>query len=215
MEGGKMKVESRKWKDIIEPYLDIIIFMVTLVVTNYFWKFTVIGDEHGDTVSWFGIDLTSLFDVVSNHVAAVVFWLVSLFRDTVYMVDANTIRFNSGSGTSIVWGCTGIKQSFIFLWLILTVRPYALRFSPLRFQFSVMSAAKLLYIPFGWLCCYLFNILRIFCITVMLEYHPLWFLVLHDVIFKYLFYFMLFGLWVLFVERIRPAVLERLQSSKS
>ena len=62
---------------------------------------------------------------------------------------------------------------------------------------------KLWFIPFGWLCCYLFNILRIFIIALFIEHHPEWFHVLHDYIFKYLFYGMLFGLWVWFVEGIR------------
>lgn len=193
----------QKIKELLAPYSDVIIFMVTLLAANYFWKYTVIGEESGDsTVTWFGIDLTALFDRVIYHVASVVYWLVSLCRDTVHMVDANTLRFDSGSGTSIVWGCSGIKQSFIFLWLILTVRP-------INFKLSTFNAAKLLYIPVGWLFCYLFNILRIALITLFMEFHPSWFHVLHDYIFKYLFYLMLFGLWVLFVEKIRPAVLKR------
>lgn len=189
-------------KELWVSYSDVIIFMVTLLAANYFWKYTVIGDESGDAVSWFGIDLTAFFDAMSCHVAAVVYWLVSLCRDTVHMVDANTLRFDSGSGTSIVWGCSGIKQSFIFLCLILTVRP-------INFKLSTFNAAKLLFIPLGWLCCYLFNILRIALITLFIEFHPSWFHVLHDGIFKYLFYLMLFGLWVLFVEKIRPSALKR------
>ena len=54
--------------------------------------------------------------------------------------------------------------------------------------------------------CYAFNILRIFLITLAVEFHPEWFHMLHDYLFKYMFYAMLFGLWVLFVEKIRPAV---------
>ena len=34
--------------------MDIIIFMVTLFVANYFWKFTMLGDENGEVVTWFG-----------------------------------------------------------------------------------------------------------------------------------------------------------------
>jgi len=163
--------------------------MVTLLVANYAWKWTMTGDEGGDFVTWLGMEVTAPFEWMACHIASVVYWLLSLCRDTVYMTDAHTIRFTSGSGTTIVWSCTALKQSFIWLCLILTVRGG--------------WKHKWWFIPFGWFCCYLFNILRIFIIALFIEHHPEWFHVLHDYIFKYLFYAMLFGLWVWFVEGIR------------
>ena len=32
----------------IRPYRDVLVFMVTLLVANYFWKFTMVGDENGE-----------------------------------------------------------------------------------------------------------------------------------------------------------------------
>ena len=191
-------MKSRSLKQLFEPYTDVIIFMVTLLAANYFWKFTVSGDENGDLVTWFGLDITAPFEFMACHIASVVYWLVSLFRDTAFMTDPHTIHFTSGSGTTIIWGCTALKQSFIWFWLIATVRPWNFQLSTINFQLS-----KLWYIPLGWLCCYLFNILRIFLIALFIEHHPEWFHLLHDYIFKYLFYAMLFGLWVIFVEKIR------------
>ena len=163
--------------------------MVMLLVANYFWKFTVRGDECGDQVTWFGLDITAPFEFMACHVASAVYWLVSLVRDTVYMTGDHTIRFQSGSATSIVWGCTAIKQSFIWMCLMLTVRGGWWH--------------KIWYIPLGWVCCYAFNILRIALIALLIEFHPSWFWWLHGYLFKYLFYAMLFGLWVIFVEKIR------------
>lgn len=184
-----MKYRLQKLLYNLSPYRDVIMFVVTLFVANWFWKWTVIGDEGGEQVIWFGLNLTFLFDCISCHIASAVYWLISLFRDTVYLVDGHIIRFESGSGTSIVWSCSGIKQGFIWLCLILTVHGG--------------WKQKLWFIPFGWLCCYAFNILRIFLIALLIEAHPDWFVVLHDYIFKYAFYAMLFGLWVWFVEKIR------------
>lgn len=186
-------------KALIAPYADIIIFMVTLFAANYAWKWTFVGDEQGEMVTWLGLDVTAPFEFMACHIASVVYWLVSLFRDTASMSDPHTIRFVGGTGTSIIWGCTAIKQSFIWLCLILTVRSYGDKKTWLH---------KLWYIPLGWVCCYAFNILRIFLIAILIEHHPDWFHVLHDYIFKYLFYGMLFGLWVIFVEKIRPSVSE-------
>lgn len=173
----------------LKPYRDVIIFVVTLFIANYAWKYTVTGDENGDFVSWFGLDITAPFEWMACHIANVVYELVALFRNTVYRVGEHTIRFQSGNATTIIWGCTALKQMFIWLCLILTVRGG--------------WKHKIWYIPLGWGCCYLFNILRIFLIALFVEHHPEWFHMLHDYIFKYLFYGMLFGLWVLFVEKIR------------
>ena len=182
----------------IRPYTDVIIFMVTLLVVNYAWKFTMHGDDYGEQVTWLGLDVTAPFEFMACHVASAVYWLVSLVRDTVYMIGEHTIRFKTGNYTTIVWGCSGLKQSFIWLCLILTVRGGATPEQRKRTWWH-----KLWFIPFGWLCCYAFNILRIALIALAIENHPAWFHLLHDYFFKYLFYGMMFGLWVWFVERIR------------
>ena len=194
-----MRKQLSKLIEPLQPYADVIIFMVTLFVVNYAWKYTVLGDENGDQVTWFGWDITAPFEFMSCHITRVVYWLISLFRDTVYMVGDHKIRFDNGVGTTIIWGCSGLKQSFIWMWLILTVRRVSKKTPAL-----VLWLKKLWFIPLGWICCYAFNILRIFLITLMIEHHPDWFPMLHDYIFKYAFYTMLFGLWVIFVEKIRP-----------
>ena len=199
-----MKYSFAHLQSQLRPYRDVIVFVVTLLVANYFWKWTMNGDEYGEQVTWFGLDVTAPFEFMACHIASVVYGLLSLFRDTVTMPDEHTIRFASGVGTTIIWGCSGLKQSFIWLCLILTVRPI---FKSSNSQILKFSIAKLLYILLGWLCCYAFNILRIFLIALLIEHHPDWFEVLHNYIFKYLFYAMLFGLWVIFVEKIRPHAL--------
>ena len=199
-----MKYSFAHLQSQLRPYRDVIVFVVTLLVANYFWKWTMNGDEYGEQVTWFGLDVTALFEFMACHIASVVYGLLSLFRDTVTMPDEHTIRFTSGVGTTIIWGCSGLKQSFIWLCLILTVRPI---FKSSNSQILKFSIAKLLYILLGWLCCYVFNILRIFLIALLIEHHPDWFEMLHNYLFKYLFYAMLFGLWVIFVEKIRPRAL--------
>lgn len=182
-------MKCRSLKQQFEPYADVIIFMVTLLVANCFWKWTVSGDEGGTLVTWFGMDVTAPFEWLSCHIASVVYRLVSLCRSTAFMAGEHTIRFESGSGTAIVWSCSGLKQAFIWLCLILTVRGG--------------WKHKVWFIPFGWLCCHLFNILRIFLIALCIEHHPDLFVPLHDYLFKYLFYGMMFGLWVWFVNGLR------------
>ena len=46
----------------LRPYTDIILFVVALLAANFFWKFTVLGDEGGIQVTWLGLDITAPFN---------------------------------------------------------------------------------------------------------------------------------------------------------
>ncbi len=175
-------------KAILAPYRDVILFLVTMFAANYFWKLTIDAEEWGGPVFWFGWDISYPFDVMCEHIASAVCYLVSIFRDTISMRDAITMQFTSGSSLRIVWGCTAIKQSFIWLIIMLFARGSWVR--------------KLWFIPLGWAVCYLFNILRIFLIALVIEHHIEYFELLHTYIFKYVFYGILFLLWVWWVERV-------------
>ena len=186
MYGGKCKEMTMKqiktYCEALRPYIDIILFVVALLVANYFWKFTVVGDEGGDQVTWFGIDITRPFNALAAHIANAVYWLVHLTRDTIYQFPDNILWFTSGSSVKIVWSCTALKQSFIWLIIMLASRGKWL--------------GKLWFIPLGWAFIYTFNILRISWITMIIEHHPELFELMHSYVFKYLFYLMLFALWV-------------------
>lgn len=162
--------------------------MVALFVANYFWKFTVMGDEEGGPVTWFGIDITWPFSVLSTHISYVASWWIALFRDTVHWVAPNTVIFDSGNAVIIVWSCTALKQSFIWLCIMLAA--------------DGLWKRKLWFIPFGWLCIYAFNIFRIAVIALIIEHHPNLFNLMHTYIFKYLFYGFMFALWVWWVEKL-------------
>ena len=171
-------------------YRDILVFAVCLFAANYFWKFTVMGDEFGhDPVTWFGLELTWYFDVICDHIAGIVYTLLDWLNCDVTLINGNRIRFlDTGVGVSVVWGCSGIKQSFIWLIIMLAARGSWPR--------------KLAYIPVGWLFAYAFNIFRIFMVALLTHHHPEWFEVLHTYIFKYLFYGFFFLLWLYYDERI-------------
>ena len=178
-----------KIKEALRPYMDIILFVVAMLAANYFWKFTVLGDDSGLQVTWFGLDITDPFDVMAHHIASVVYWLLALTNEHVHFAYPNLIYFDSGSAVRIVWSCTALKQSFIWIVIMLAAR------GPWK--------KKLWFIPLGLVCAYLFNILRITLINMVIEHHPELFDLLHEQVFKYLFYGMLFGLWLLWTHKIR------------
>ena len=191
-----MKEAVKKYLEPLKPYTDIILFVIALLVANFFWKFTVLGDEGGDQVTWFGMEISRPFDFMAQHIAHVVYWFIHLTNDSVVFFEPSTIHFATGTGTKIVWGCTGLKQSFIWIIIMLVARG--------------QWKHKLWFIPLGLICAYLFNILRITLIAMAIEHHPEWFSILHDYIFKYIFYGMLFLLWLWWSNRIAGSGIETL-----
>lgn len=179
-----------KLSNILRPYEGIIRFVVAMLAANYFWKYTVIGEEDGHgAVTWFGLDLTWYFDCLADHIASIVYTLLQWFDDYVSLTNGNRIRFQeTGVGISVVWGCTAIKQSFIWLIIMLAARGRWID--------------KLCYLPVGWMFAYLFNIFRIFMVALLTKHHPEWFELLHTYLFKYLFYGCFFMLWMVYDERI-------------
>lgn len=177
-----MKENIKKYIESLKPYYDIILFVVALLAANFFWKLTISGDEGGIQVTWLGMDITAPFDLLAAHIADAVYVCIDLVRDTIHQLPNNILRFDSGSSVRIVWSCTALKQSFIWLIIMLVARGKWLR--------------KLWFIPLGWVAIYLFNILRIALIAMIIEHHPELFEMMHTYIFKYLFYLMMFGMWV-------------------
>ena len=104
------KDQVQRLKEQVEPYKDVIVFMITLLVVNYAWKWTVTGDEMGDQVTWFGLDITAPFEFMACHIAKVVYEMVSWFRDTVYMVGEHTIRFESAVVQQSYGGAQGLNR---------------------------------------------------------------------------------------------------------
>lgn len=172
----------------VEPYTDVLLFVVCLLAAHFFWKLTIDADEQGGPVFWFGLNISPPFDLLSEHIARTTYRLLSLTRDTVHYLPPDLIRFDNGHSVRIVWSCTALKQSFIWLVIMLFARGSWKR--------------KLWFIPLGWLAIYVFNILRITLIAMIVEPRPDLFDLMHAYVFKYLFYGMLFLLWVWWVERL-------------
>ena len=184
------KYVSLSWLTHLSPYEGILRFVVAMLAANYFWKFTVLGDENGlSPVTWFGLDLTWFFNVLSDHIASIVYAIVHGLGANVVLLNGNRLFFpDSAYSIAIVWGCTPVKQAFIWLVIMLAARGRWLH--------------KLWYIPVGWIFAYLFNIFRIASVALLTMHHPEWFHLLHGFLFKYLFYAGFFGLWLIYDLKI-------------
>ena len=171
-------------RQIWDTYRDILLFAVCLFGANLLWKLMIQGNEGTNEVACLGRDVTMPFRALSGHVARMVYGLTSLLSDSVHFRAPSSIAFDSGFSYMVVWSCTAVKQSFIWLVIMLAARG--------RWQ------TKLWYIPVGWLFAYAFNIFRIFMVALLTRNHPEWFELLHAYLFKYLFYGCFFLLWMVY-----------------
>lgn len=172
----------------LKPYKGIIFFVVALLAANYFWKFTISGDENGDEVLFFGIDISQPFIFMASHIAKVTHALINFFGMEITLFSNNVLRYENHNSVWVVWSCTGLKQTFIFTIIMLFARG--------------AWKNKLWYIPLGWIAIYIINVLRISTITAVIKTHPELFSLLHEHIFKYLFYILIFLIWVFWEEKI-------------
>lgn len=191
----------KRASDIWSVYGDVMIFAVALLAADLLWKLSVQGDEAAGYVCCWGRDVTPLFGAYARHITNVVYALCAAVGQGLTRVGDYALFWETGSGTTIVWSCTPIKQMFIWLCLMFTTRGWL---AAKKAQTLGRETAKRL----GWIVLGLvliegFNVLRISAITLLLHHHPQLFELMHDYVFRYLFYGMMFLLWMFYVEKIR------------
>ena len=186
-----------KIPESIEPYSGIIYFVVLLMLSHFFWKFTVLGDETETIVTFFGMNISAPFNLMADHVAKVTTRMLEIMGYSISLSADNVVRHDNNVAVHVVWACTGLKQAYIFVCIIAFYRG--------------TLKNKLWFIPLGLLVVYLFNIFRIVAITALIKEHPEWFYILHEHVFKYLFYVIIFGMWIYWEEVVSN---KTVQSSK-
>jgi len=148
----------QKIKQILSPYLGIILFIIALFGANIIWKLIISGDEDSPMVLLFNrLDISALFTAMSEHIARVVYATVRFLGNEITLTNSVYLTYPNGNGVKIIWGCTGIKQSFIFLIIMFLARG--------------KWKHKCWFILVGVLCCYIINILRIAAITLIVKNH--------------------------------------------
>lgn len=186
-----MKLPVIKLPEKLEPFKGVILFAVILMLSNFFWKYNIVGDEsitEDSTVTFWGLDVSAPFVWMAQNTANVTMAILHFFGSKVALESVNLLRYPNGNSVLIIWACTGLKQAYIFFCIIAFYRGSWIK--------------KLWYIPSGLAIVYLFNILRIAVITALVENHPNWFDFLHLYFFKYLFYLIIFGMWIIWEENM-------------
>ena len=175
----------------LKPYKGVLYFLVLLFFFHFSWKIAIDGDMGGDNMYLFGKDITpAWFHTAVLWLTSAAGWFVRLLPGTQDLIKEPTMLYFPDGGIKIiiVWGCTGIKQMFIFAGIIL------LYWGPFL--------KKLWYIPLGWIILTIYNVIRVGLTVVLTRGYPERFDSLHDGIFRYIYYTIVFLLWVYWEEVI-------------
>jgi exosortase/archaeosortase family protein len=187
-----MKTKIKQFISILKPYKEIIFFLFLLFFFHFSWKIAIDGDMDSEYIYLFGKDITpEWFNSACRWLTSAAAWVVRLFPHTEDFVQEPTLMsFTSNNGwkISIIWGCTGIKQMFIFTGIMLFYWGPFLK--------------KLWYIPMGWVILTAYNVVRIATTVLLTKHHPERFESLHDGILRYIYYGIVFMLWVVWNEVI-------------
>jgi len=179
---------AEKLPEKLRPYSGVIYFMVVLVCAHFFWKLTVKGDDSDTIVSFLGMNISAPFNFMATHVANVTTNILHWLGYEIRQFDNNIIKHTNGEAVRIVWSCSGLKQAYIFVCIIAF--------------YAGNLKKKFWFIPLGLLVVNLVNIARITVITALVKDIPQHFDLMHEYVFKYLFYIILFGMWVVWDEKI-------------
>lgn len=149
-------------------YKDIIWFLMLFLFFEFCWKLAVHQGDEESTLLVFGRDLTHYTHSFNLFTAQLTHWVVTnLFGYSDFQIDDATIFFEGSLRVDIIWGCTGLKQLFMFTFIML-------------FYFGPKTK-KYWFIPLSLVILTLVNILRLSIICIIIkDPFPEWFIGMNE-----------------------------------
>lgn len=202
----------------LEPFKDIIWFLCLFLLFEFIWKLFVHQGENESILLILGKDMTAHTEGISIWTAKAVYWLVhDVFRYHDLKMVETSIFFNDSLHIDIIWGCTGLKQLFMFTFIMICYS------GPLK--------KKYWHIPLSLLILLIINILRLAIITIIIrnpfpewfisvnewyngrtwmntresyrQFYVDWFNIFHRDVFTWIYYDgVIFVLWLIWEEKI-------------
>ena len=173
----------KKYK--LQPIVDVAIFAVIIIFFHYIW--------------WHGfksfLQSFAAFNQVEAFLAHQVYlpsaWIVeNILNYPITTNDSTNTLFFPNHGYIVVEGsCSGLKQ--FYQWTILML------------LFPGPWKKKLWFIPAGLLVIHIVNILRIVILSIVVVHWPQQWDFIHMWILRPFFYVVIFGMWVVWVEKVR------------
>lgn len=174
----------------LRHHKDILIFVLVVISFHLFWKLGREADVTDQIIHFYGLNCSPFFSFISETWTSLVYRFVYLFKgDVLELYYCNLHYADTDTGIRIVWGCSGIKEVIMAALVIITAQGRLHK--------------KLWYIPAGVAFMLLLNFVRLVSLTLLVHHHSEMFDFVHEVIFRVIMYSGLFGVWLLWTERIK------------
>jgi exosortase/archaeosortase family protein len=131
----------------------------------------------------------AMLESMGRMVFVQVRWMVTELFGIPARVVGQIIYMPDGGGVAVDGSCSGLKQMLQFALLILALP------GPWKH--------KLWFIPLGIAAIHAVNVMRVFGLCLVMLWDPSSFQLFHDMLFRPLFYVVIFGLWLWWTERLR------------
>ena len=164
---------------------DVVIFILITLAIHFIWRLWARQFNYAP--------ISDFMYTIMNAMAVEVYresaWMIEGIIDIVRVDDTMYMHFPNKCMMYINEGCSGLKQM--------------LQFSLLMIFFPGPWKKKLWFIPLGVIIMHLTNLFRVVGLAIIMNNWPQYWDFSHDYIFRPIFYVVIFGLWVIWVEKIR------------
>ena len=110
-----------KFSKQAESYKDIISFIIALILSQLIWKVMFYDDFDNCRLDSKYLNITHIIDNYCFFIANIAEKYLKYFNIE-YVQNGNMFYFDNNTSLGIVWGCTGIKQTIVFIISILLSR---------------------------------------------------------------------------------------------
>lgn len=203
----------------LKPFKYIAWFLCLFLIFELIWKLCVHQGADERILLVFGKDLTSYTEGINLWTAKSIYWFMhDLLGYQDFKLIGTNLYFVGSIPIEIIWGCTGLKQLFMFSFILIFY------YGPAK--------KKLWYIPLSLFILIFINILRLSIILIIIkdpfpewfisvnewynnrtwvntrecyyQFYNDWFNVFHKDIFTFIYYDgVIFILWLIWEEKIR------------
>ena len=163
---------------------DVIIFIMITLVIHFIWRFWARQFNYAPISDF----MYTIMNVMAVEVYRESVWMIGGIIDIVRVDETLYMHFPNQCTMYINEGCSGLKQM--------------LQFSLLMIFFPGPWKKKLWFIPQGVIIMHLTNLFRVVSLAVVMNNWPQYWDFSHDYIFRPIFYVVIFGLWIFWVEKV-------------
>ena len=174
--------------DVRARFINLGLFVILTLGIHYGFRWWAY-EMHYQVFGWTLISLEML-EGMGRMVFAQTLWIVRDLLGIDVRVVGQIIYMPDGGGVAVDGSCSGLKQMLQFALLILLL-PGAWKH-------------KAWFIPLGILLIHITNVFRVFGLCMVMWVDPSHFSLFHDYLFRPLFYVVIFGLWLIWTEILRP-----------